>query len=143
MTSLSFDEERIQNYRVLEREYEGGDSDSDEGSSVLPEIPKATDENTDKPTPTHPLIALDRLATKQILAIAINDMDDLTLKNAVQSLLSSYRPNLLQVIVEHPSYLDAVAEANRAAVKEAPKDEIVHEEPEVRKCTCELGRHGD
>jgi hypothetical protein len=133
MTSLSFDEELILNYRVLEREYEGGDSDSDEGSSVLPEIPKATDENTDKPTPTHPLIALDRLATKQILAIAINDMDDLTLKNAVHSLLSSYRPNLLETIVKHPSHLNAVAEANDAAVKEAPKNEIVQEEDEEDK----------
>jgi hypothetical protein len=131
--SLTFNEELILNYRELEREYEAGDSDSsEEGAAVLPEPLTATGENTDKPTPAHPLIALDRLATEEILTNAIKDMDDLTLKNAVHTLLSSYRPNLLETIVNHPSHLNAVSEA-----KEAPKNEIVHEEPEMRTATDE------
>jgi hypothetical protein len=141
MASLTFDEQLILNYRDLERECEGGDSDSNEGSPVnqiVPEMPKATDEDTDKSTPTQAFFALDRVATEEILTNAIKHMDDLTLKNAVHTLLSSYKPHLLEALVKTRSTLSALAEAVfivEDKAKEVPKNEIVHEEPEMRKAT--------
>lgn len=84
--------------------------------------------------------ALDRLATEEILSLAVKDMDDLTLKNAVYILLSSYKPDLLKGLVKPPSSLSALAEAVfhvEAAATEAPKNKIVQEEPEMRTATDE------
>ena len=94
------------------------------------------------PAATQAFFALDRLATEEILALAVKDMDDLTLKNAVYTLLSSYMPDLLEGLVKPPSSLSALAEAvfhveappatQEPVATEAPKNELVQEEPEMR-----------
>ena len=49
---------------------------------------------------TQAFFALDRIATEEVLIIAMKNMDDLTLKNAVYSFISSYRPWMLKDIIE-------------------------------------------
>jgi hypothetical protein len=49
---------------------------------------------------TQAFFALDRIATEEALMIAIKDMDDLTLKKAVYTFISSYRPWMLKDIIE-------------------------------------------
>lgn len=52
---------------------------------------------------TQAFFALDRQATEEVLMIAVKDMDDLSLKNAVYTLISSYRPWILKEIIETTS----------------------------------------
>ena len=49
---------------------------------------------------TTAFFALDRIATEEALMIAMKDMDDLTLKNAVYTFISSYRPWILKEVID-------------------------------------------
>jgi len=49
---------------------------------------------------TQAFFALDRISTEEVLMVAMKDMDDLSLKKAVYTFISSYRPWMLKEIIE-------------------------------------------
>jgi len=73
---------------------------------------------------TQIFFALDRKATEEFLAMAIKDMDDLTLKNAVHTLISSYRPSILKDLQKDivPAWCAALKDLKKDVVPAALKD---------------------
>jgi len=80
---------------------------------------------------TEVFFALDRKATEEFLALAIKDMDDLTLKNAVHTLVSCYRPSLLRDLQKEvvPAFCAALNTVSKPT-SVAPVNQVVQEEPE-------------
>jgi hypothetical protein len=90
---------------------------------------------------TQTFFALDRTATEEFLAMAVKDMDDLTLKNAVHTLVSCYRPSLLRDLNKTvvPACCEAIASAAAAAPVPVtvPQNQTVAVEEEMRTATDE------
>ena len=85
---------------------------------------------------TQAFFALDRCATEELLMIAVKDMDDLTLKNAVHTLISSYKPHLLKGLVKPTSSLSVLAEAIfHEEAKDSAMNQSPKEEPEMREAS--------
>jgi len=93
---------------------------------------------------TQIFFALDRKATEEFLAMAVKDMDDLTLKNAVHNLITTYRPWILKDLQKDivPAWSAALKNLQKdvvpawpAALKAFTETVIVDEEPEMRTAT--------